>query len=311
MQTLKQTQKDAMPKIGIVTVLFNSENVLREYFQSLNSQTYQNFTLYVVDNCSPDGSLELSMDELQKVNYPSSIIRNDENLGVAGGNNQGIKAALKDECEFVLLSNNDIVLKDSAIESLYQGMIESEAEMAVPKIYFHGSDTLWCAGGGFNLSSATTFHRGIWEQDQSQYEELEATEYSPTCFMLLGSSVFRDVGLMDEAYFVYYDDTDFVYRATIVKDHLLIYVPESIIEHKVSTSTGGNVSPFSAYYMNRNKIYFAGKYLPKSTLAMVFTKSLLKLVAQFVVNHRGAKVSWHRGMIGLFHGLIMTFRWES
>ena len=89
--------------IGIVTVLYNSETVLADYFSSLNSQTYRNFIVYIVDNKSPDNSLAFSHELAETSFFQTVFIENDENVGVAKGNNLGINKAILDGCDMVLL----------------------------------------------------------------------------------------------------------------------------------------------------------------------------------------------------------------
>lgn len=245
-------------KIGIVTVLYNSEKVLDDFFDSLKRQTYKNFILYVVDNASPDNSLEKARKIAADCEFKTKFIANKENYGVAKGNNQGIINALYDECDYVLLSNNDIILENDTIELLYKGMIENKADMAVPKIYLHNSTKLWCAGGKYNRFNNNTIHFGYNKEDCEKYSKLKKVSYAPTCFMLIEKSVFYDVGLMDEKFFVYYDDTDFVYRSQKLHKRLF-YIPESKMQHKESVCTGKR-SDFFYRYVYRNRIYFASKH---------------------------------------------------
>ena len=244
-------------KIGIVTVLYNSETVLTDFFTSLNNQSCQDFVLYIIDNKSPDNSLELTRRLVEKSSFSSVVIENEENFGVAKGNNIGIQRALSDGCDMVLLSNNDVTLEVNAIDSLLDGLISQNASMAVPKIYFYGTDLIWAAGGYFNKMTGLNAHIGDKEVDTGQFQRIEKITYAATCFMLIRKDVFSRVGMMDENYFVYYDDVDFVYRALKMNETLL-YIPESVVHHKESTSTG-SMSEFSIRYLYRNLVYFALK----------------------------------------------------
>lgn len=244
-------------KIGVVTVLYNSETVLEEFFRTLNNQTYKNFTLYVVDNLSPDNSLELSQKLASEYQFETVIIANDANYGVAKGNNIGIRKAIMDQCDLVLLSNNDIALEDDSIEKLLIGMDQHNADMVVPKIYFYGTNKIWCAGGGYKKRNGLTIHYGQGEEDKGQFDKNHDVTYSPTCFMLIKKEIFDSVGLMDENYFVYYDDTDFVHRA-IQKNKKLWYTYESLIHHNESNSTG-KMSDFYVKFLWRNLVYFSLK----------------------------------------------------
>ncbi|MCR5837615.1 MAG: glycosyltransferase, partial [Lachnospiraceae bacterium] len=99
-----------MKKIGIVTVLYNSSAVIKEFFQTLGEQNYKNMILYVVDNNSTDDSLQVCKEYENFLQIPVKYIINNENYGVAKGNNIGIKEAFNDNCDYILLSNNDIKL---------------------------------------------------------------------------------------------------------------------------------------------------------------------------------------------------------
>lgn len=246
-------------KIGIVTVLYNSESVIKEFFKTLALQTYDNLVLYVVDNNSPDTSVDECKKYESKLPFHVKYILNKENYGVAKGNNQGIKEALQDGCDYILLSNNDVVLQSDTIEALYNGCKSESALLAVPKIYFYKSNKLWAAGGKFNLLRASTPHRGYAKDDRGQYDSNCIVDYAATCFMLIHNSVFSIVGLMDEKYFVYYDDSDFVFRVTKQKRLPLVYIYNSVMEHKESVSTKKH-SDFFYKYVFRNCIYFRKKY---------------------------------------------------
>lgn len=246
-----------MNQIGIVTVLYNSESVLDEFFDTLNKQTYRNFILYVIDNKSPDNSLAKSQELAQKHSFKTVIIANENNDGVARGNNIGIKQALKDGCDLVLLSNNDVVFEPQTIELLLEGMTETKADIVVPKIYFHGTNLIWAAGGFFRKFRGDVKHIGAREKDSGQFDLNYQIDYSPTCFMLIKKNVFDKIGMMDEKYFVYFDDTDFVYRSQKASIKLF-YIYKSILWHKESVSTGV-MSYFTIFHCNRNIMYFTLK----------------------------------------------------
>lgn len=250
-----------MAKIGIVTVLYKSASVLEAYFKSLSEQTYKDFELFVIDNKSPDSSLQLSMNLAVQYQYAynTHIIKNQDNYGVANGNNIGVKKAKEAGCDYVLLSNNDIELKPDCIERLLCYLETNQIDMIVPKIYFYEKPLLWYAGGDFKWISGTTRHWGYLKADEKHlYDTIRLVDYAPTCFMLVKMCVFDDIGLFDEKYFVYYDDTDWIYRC--IKAHKkLCYFPDTFILHKESTSTGGMRSDFYLHFAKRNQVYFCRK----------------------------------------------------
>ncbi len=246
-------------RMGIVTVTYNSANVLPAFLHSVMAQTHDQFILFAVDNASKDNTLEL----LRARNDPRlQIIANPDNRGVAAGNNQGIVAALEAGCTSVMLLNNDTVFDPNLFALLDQELDRNRAEMVCPKMmYFDEPDRIWVAGGKFRpWMGYSCVHIGEGKIDHGQYDRARMVTYVPTCCVLIRKDVFARVGLMDERYFVYADDTDFMYRAMKAGVRLL-YLPDAKLLHKVGRLTGGDDSPFSIHYGTRNRIFFEIKHL--------------------------------------------------
>jgi GT2 family glycosyltransferase len=247
----------SMSKIGLVTVLFKSDEVLDGFFKSISKQTHKDYILYLVDNSVNEQSNKVIADCLAA--YPISAykhIKNTDNVGVAKGNNIGIKQALEDGCSHVLILNNDIEIEQETAFSSQLLLSEKGEQIIVPKIYYPDR-TIWMAGGEMVKWRALGTHYGYNKPDSEAYNVPKYITYAPTCYMLVNASVFEKVGMMDEKYFAYYDDTDFVYRSCEA-GYQLYYDPSVTIIHKVSHSSGGD-SSFYIYYSNRNKLYFIRK----------------------------------------------------
>lgn len=248
-------------KIGVVTVTYNSEPVLRDFFDSISGQSYPNFVVYVVDNASGDASVRIAREQSS---FPVVVIPNRDNCGVAEGNNQGIRAALADGCECVLLLNNDTVFPPDLFAALYAGLDRHHCEMTTAKMYFHDtSDMIWAAGGYFEPWLAYhTRHYGIFRKDIGQFDRARRVTYTPTCCLLVRRTVFDQIGLMDSRYFVYCDDVDFLYRC-LRRKLKLWYLPEARLWHKVSSLTEAESTSFAIRYLHRNRIYFLRKHMPR------------------------------------------------
>jgi GT2 family glycosyltransferase len=248
------------PMLGLVTVLFNSDDVLDGFFRSLSLQSFKDYQLYLIDN-TPNDKSDLLIDELT-VKYGISNfthLRNTENVGVAKGNNQGIELSLKVGTSYTLLLNNDIEFEQpDLLQGLINRAVKNQESLIVPKILFYDSKLIWTAGGKHLKFRATTKHIGEGEPDTQIYNQEKYVDYAPTCFMLIDNKVFQKVGLMDERYFVYYDDTDFIYRA-VKLGYKVLYLPEYVVLHKVGSLTGGDESLFNIYWGTRNRIYFIRK----------------------------------------------------
>jgi GT2 family glycosyltransferase len=281
-------------KIGAVTVTYNSRQVIDGFLDSLLHQTYSDFVLYVVDNASSDGTLEV----VRRYQDPRiHIIRNQTNVGVAEGNNQGITAALKADCGAVLLVNNDTEFESSLLQLLVDGMVEHACDMVAPKILYHDKPQLiWCAGGGFRpWKGHGGMHYGLGEIDRGQFDTARRIELAPTCCLLIRTEVFGVIGLMDSLYFVYTDDTDFCFRA-MREGVKLFYLPSATMLHKVSSLTGGTESDFTIRYCTRNHVYFILKnlglgrglyYLPEFQIRLLAKLILGKVgFAKFVLQQR-------------------------
>jgi len=245
-------------KIGLVTVLYKSDNVLPDFFKSVANQTYKNYVLILVDN-SPSIGTKKIIEELNILyNLPLLHLEMESNIGVAAANNVGIRSAFLNECNDILILNNDIVFSQQhCFEDII--LLSRSHSIIVPKIYYYNSKIIWYAGGLLRRWFGFIKHIGIGKLDTQEYNIAKFTDYAPTCFAYVKKEVFDKIGLMDEKYFVYVDDTDFMYRATIA-GYGIWYEPSLFIEHKVSQSTGGLMTDFSLYYDTRNKIYFSKKF---------------------------------------------------
>ena len=294
---------DKTPLVGVVTVLYNSSSVLDDFYKSIANQIYNNFILYIIDNRSLDDSL-IKCKELQ-VKYSkvkSIIIENVSNLGIAEGNNIGIQRSIRDKCEYVLLLNNDTIFDSSLFSEIINGSIHYNADMLVPKIKFYGTNKIWCAGGTFNWLKCTTIHYGYLKEDLGQFEKSMEVLYSPTCCMLIHVSVFESIGLMNNKYFVYFDDTDFVYRA-IKKHFKLRYFPTSPLYHKESTSTGIN-SPFKTYYLNRNQFLFLRYNFSKLYMLYIF---IYRIIVHYLIHYFTMNKELYRSEFrGLLDGVKLS-----
>nr|UXE45421.1 N-acetylglucosaminyl-diphospho-decaprenol L-rhamnosyltransferase [uncultured bacterium] len=241
--------------IGVVTVTFNSGEVIEPFLRSVLSQTYQDFYLYVVDNASVDSTLDrIAAFQDRRIH----VIASPENLGVAAGNNKGIAASLATGCGYVLLLNNDTEFGENTFKTLLAELDRHSADMVVPKIVYHDRpDILWAAGGYFIEAIAQTHHYGDGHRNGLRFQRSRRVRYSPTTCTLMRREVFRKIGLMDENFFIYYDDTDFCLRAARV-GLAQFYTPAAQVSHKVSSLT--NKEPaLSLHYKSRNQVYFAMK----------------------------------------------------
>jgi GT2 family glycosyltransferase len=263
-------------KIGVVTVTYNSDSVLVDFIRCLSMQDYENFILYVVDNNSSDDSANLAQTLLSNTKLNYKIIKNEDNLGVACGNNIGIKLALIDSCDSIIIANNDIEFSSDAFSKLHSVALKNKRQLIAPKILFFDNQSLiWCAGGHFSKFRGVPRTRGFRSIDGAEFNNECFVTSVPTCFLFVPSEVFGVVGLMDEDYFVYLDDSDFICR-TNSAGYKILYVPTPEILHKVSVSTGGENSPFTIYQITKNTVLFLRKNYSTISFLWYFTIFLFR-----------------------------------
>jgi GT2 family glycosyltransferase len=258
---------DQDKKIGIVTVTYNSGPVLEAFLECVLRQTYTNFILYVIDNVSRDDSTEIASRYTSDPRMRLTV--NKVNSGVAGGNNQGILAAFEDGCDLILLLNNDVEFEDTCFEKLVAEMDRTGYSMVVPKMmYYFDQSLIWYAGSDFIPGLGyIARHTGLREQDKGQYDEPREVQYAPTCCVLFSREVFQDIGLVDENYFAYFDDTDLLLRAHLDGRHKMWYTPDMEFYHKIGQSSGSKkggirkfkFGDFHIRLTTRNRVYYLRK----------------------------------------------------
>lgn len=245
-------------KIGVVTVTFGSGEVLPDFLASLAKQTYRNFVLIAVDNRSPDNTLA------QLKTYPDCeviVIENNDNLGAAAGNNQGICAAIEAGCEYVLLINNDVVFGEDLFQRLLDGIVLHNCHMTTPVMYYHDRPNIvWAAGGKFqSLFGYKCFVFGDQEVEKFDLRNDRPVQHTPTTCVLVRRDVFQKVGLIDERYFAYHEDTDWMLRAYRLKQSLYLLTGAKLL-HKVSSLSGAG-SDFQVRFSTRNRAFMVVKFL--------------------------------------------------
>ena len=251
-----------MEKIGLVTITYNSADVLQCFLDCVWQQTHNNLVLYVIDNASEDATrsiLEMENDSRLK------RINNSTNFGVAKANNQGIESAIADACDQVLIINNDVEFETTLIKKLLQVQVEKSCSLVAPKMmYFDNPTHIWYAGSWFiKKKGYLPLHRGMKQLDEEQYDEIVEVEYAPTCCLLVKKEVFQDIGLMDEEYFVYFDDTDFSYRVWKDGRHKIFYYPFVEFHHKVGSLT-------KSFNKEGKRIYRGNFFIKQNTRNHVF-----------------------------------------
>jgi GT2 family glycosyltransferase len=222
---------------------------------SLNDSTYPRLKILVVDNGSQDGSVE----RIRSVCPDISILALTENLGYAGGNNAGLALALQGEAEWFYLLNDDITLDADCISVLMEAVQAGErVGIAGPTVY-HASEMnlIQSAGGGLD---------GRWRTHHLQQNQLDTggettprpVEWINGCAILVSRQVIEQIGLLDERFFMYYEEADWCLRAGEA-GWKIWHVPKARVWHK-GVQPDYRPGPYITYYMARNRLKFLSKH---------------------------------------------------
>ncbi|GAB3295203.1 glycosyltransferase family 2 protein [Hymenobacter humi] len=238
------------PLVSIISINYNQTQVTCAMLASLRQLTYPNYEVIVVDNASPTEDPGIIAEQFPEV----QLIRSAENLGFAGGNNLGIRAAKGDYCLFL---NNDTEVVPQLLEPLV-AVFEREPKVGIvsPKIIFYGTADLIQYAGCDRISSWTgrTYVTGYLEPDKGQHNTSHLTTLIHGAAMMVPTRVIREAGLMPELYFLYYEELDW---CEMIKrmGYQSYYEAGSTVYHKESVSVGQG-SVLRTYYMYRNRLLF-------------------------------------------------------
>jgi GT2 family glycosyltransferase len=236
----------------------NGRDLLAETLESMAGMKYPAVQTLVVDNGSNDGSQEMVRERFPAVR----LIENGENLGFGGGNNVGMKLALESSSEWIILLNNDIAVDPEMLDEL-MSVAESDPRIGVlsPKIYYFSEpETLWYAGGSINFWTGAVSHRGLRQKDRGQYDQVEDTGYITGCAFMVRASVLRSTGLFDPVYHpIYSEDADLSMRI-LRGGYRLVYVPRARLWHKVSSFSGGGLTPFKTQLKVEHNLILFKRY---------------------------------------------------
>jgi Predicted glycosyltransferases len=263
-------------ELSIITINYNG---FKDTCELIDSITFtDNMEVIVVDNGSVENEASLILERYPQV----KAIRSNKNLGFAGGNNLGLKAA---KGKYLFLVNNDTFFRDFNIKPLIE-RLESSPTIGIvcPKICFAWGNNPIQFAGYTPLSKVTVRNHaiGYGEEDKGQYNTAHPTPYAHGAAMLIKREALEIVGLMPECYFLYYEELDWSMMFTR-SGYDIWYEPACTIYHKESQSTGQN-SPLRTYYITRNRLllvkrnwYGIAKYLSYIyIIGIVTTRDILR-----------------------------------
>ncbi len=281
------------PVVALIILTWNQRKLTLECLDSVASLDYpaDRLRILVVDNGSTDGT-----SQHVHMHHPGVILlQNGENLGYAGGNNAGINWALAQEVEYICILNNDVTVAPNFLAPLL-GALEKNDEVGgvTPLVAdIANPDVVWALGAEVDDRTATVtrLHSGEKVFDWRVAEPFDVDVASGTAF-LARRQVFEKAGLLDEAFYLYYEEVEWCLRLRQV-GYRILAVPTSVVWHKVS-GTLGPASPAIDYYMLRNHLRLIGCHWSGVGRLWPWTRTVLcnlaTIAAYTAMPHRGARL---------------------
>lgn len=256
--------------VSIITINYNGLKDTCELIDSLPLED-KSIEVIVVDNASKEDEASIIASSYPQV----KVIRSEQNLGFAGGNNLGIKAAQGKNLFFI---NNDTILRHQTSDIRHLvSRLETDDKIGIvcPKIRFAWGDNPIQFAGYTPLSRYTMRNRsiGFGETDKGQYDTAHQTPYAHGAAMMVKREALEKVGLTPECYFLYYEELDWSMMFTRA-GYAIWYEPACTIYHKESQATGQN-SPLKTYYLTRNRLLFVKRNIQGLRRYITYTYLLL------------------------------------
>lgn len=264
---MEYPQHFILPSIFVIILNWKGWQDTVECIESLLRNDYKNFRVVVIDNHSEDESYEKLL-EWCRGRDRASVFQTKANLGFAGGNNVGIKYALENNAEYILLLNNDTVVTDNFLSSLTKTAKEEDPGIMGGKILYHSDDRIWYLGGKMSWLRGGAYHPGKGRTDRKIAKKPFEVDFITGCMMLIKRDVFEKIGFLDESYFLYNEDADYCMKAFKAGIKMSVN-PNSVIYHK-ERSTDGGWKPYHIYYLIRNKLIFMNRYVPNQVILWTF-----------------------------------------
>lgn len=290
------------PQASVIIPNWNGIKLLRPCLDSLRKQTLSDFEIVIVDNGSSDGSVQALSIEYPEVR----TLALSKNSGYSGGCNAGINAA---RGRYLVLLNNDTEADPQWLENLINGLRRHpDAGMATSRIMLYDQRQILNSAGDLYGRDGLPNSRGVWQAYDSSFADEILVFGGSGGAMALRREMLAEVGLFEEAFFMWCEDVDLNWRAQLA-GWKCVYEPTAVIYHHLSATGGGKLA---SYYVGRNSLWVIARNYPPSLYSCYWSRIW---AAQWRIAW-SALCSW-RGeaararLRGQLAGLLTLGRWRQ
>jgi GT2 family glycosyltransferase len=257
------------PRVCAIVLNYGRARDTVECVRSLQDAGYPNLEIVVVDNASPDDSAAIIRQELPSI----PILAERVNTGYAGGNNVGIRWALSRGVDHILVTNNDVVFEKGFLDPMAEILeVHKDVGVVTCKVFYQSSrDQIFSGAGSFSKLLCTGLnHGGVLKPSPRTEEECEIN-YVCGVLLLVRREVFERLGLLDDRYFMYFEDVEFSRR--VLTKYRMMYTPRGIAYHKSGGGKGwASYTELYLYYHTRNRLWvFADEPVYYRAYVVAFT----------------------------------------
>lgn len=275
--------------IYTIILTFKSWDNTLECLESISANEFPNNHVIILYFSKTD-----QIDEMIRSNYPWVVtVQLSVNKGYAGNNNVGIKDAIEQGANWILILNDDTILAPDFYSQLLQSAEEDpRAGMLGPLVYHADEPKVIQSAGGYIDSHWNGLHAGIDQHDTGQYTSDREVDWLNGCAILCRADVLRDIGGMDERFFLYNEEVDLCLRVKQSGWKIKI-VPGAKIWHK-GVSRNYQPSPYVTYYMVRNHFFLLKKHKAPLKVKIGALAAQIRMIASYTLRPKWRHKRGHR-----------------